>query len=105
MGKLFERLVQRRLQFLAESGDWIPRYQFGFRRSRSALNCVASVTVDILRGFGDGEPTLAFAVVIKEAADGDEPRVTGVGVLQGGVPSPLLFNLDLRMLEDYLPEG
>ena len=36
--KTFERLIQRRLEFLAESNSWIPRSQFGFRRGRSSMD-------------------------------------------------------------------
>ena len=32
--KTFERLIQKRLEFLAESNSWMPRCQFGFRRGR-----------------------------------------------------------------------
>ena len=41
--KLFERLVQRRVEHMAEHRDWISSNQYGFRRGRSSLDCVAAV--------------------------------------------------------------
>ena len=38
--KLFERLMQRRIEHMAKNGDWIPHNQYGFRRGRSSLDCV-----------------------------------------------------------------
>ena len=60
--KTFERLIQRRLEFLAESNSWIPRSQFGFKRGRSSMDCVSCVVADILQGFGRPEGTLALAL-------------------------------------------
>ena len=37
------------------------------------------------------------------SASDTSPRVFGVGVPQGGVLSPILFNLHLRLLNKYLP--
>lgn len=42
----------------------------------SALDCVAAVSADILRGLGDGEPTLACAVDIKGAFNLRELRAS-----------------------------
>ena len=65
--KLFERLVQRRVEQLAEFGDWIPPNQYGFRRGRSSLDCVAAVVCDFLPGFGSGEGSYALALDLKGA--------------------------------------
>ena len=52
MSKLFERMVCRRLEHQAEHNNWIPNYQFGFRRGRSAIDAVTIVSADILQGSG-----------------------------------------------------
>ena len=44
----FERRVQRRLKFLVERNRWLPTNQFGFRRGRSSVDCVAWVIADVL---------------------------------------------------------
>ena len=41
--------------------------------------------------------------VLYFSASDDSPRMCGVGVPQGGVLSPLLFNLQLRRLNEILP--
>ena len=139
--KTFERLVQKRLEFLAENSSWIPANQFGFRRGRSSLDCVSCVVTDVLQGFGRAEGTLALALDLKGAFNAVLPgvlvrrlaglgvpgrivnfvnflttkrvlyfsatdyslRTCGAGVLQGGVLSPLLFNLHLRGINEVLP--
>ena len=139
--KLYKRLVQRRMEHLAEFGDWILPNQYGFRRGRSSLDCVAAVVCDFLSGFGSGESSYALALDLKGAFNtvlpaelhwqlcdlrlpgrllnfiefltakrylsfsltGPSPRVCGVGVPQGGVLSPILFNLHLRLLNRFLP--
>ena len=141
--KLFERLVQRRLEHQAELLNWIPNFQFVFRRGRSAMDAVAMVTTDILQGFGCGESVVAVSVDIKGAfnsvlpdvlsdqlgllgvsseicnfiayitarrelcfsADGSGSRTCGVGVPQGGVLSPILFNIYTSRIIDVLPLG
>ena len=50
--KTFGKLIQKRLEFLAESDSWIPKSQFVFRRGRSSMDCVSCVVTDILQGFG-----------------------------------------------------
>ena len=55
--KTFERMVQKRLEFLVEKNRWVPANQFGFRRGRSSMDCVASVVGDVLQGFGRAEST------------------------------------------------
>ena len=135
--------MQRRVEHLAESGDWVPPNQYGFRRGRSSLDCVAAVVCDILSGFGSGESSYALALDLKGAfnavlpvelfrqlsdlrlpdrlltfisffiakrylyfsSSDSSPRACGVGFLQGGVLSPILFNLHLRLLNGFLPAG
>ena len=60
--KLFERMVHQRLKHQVEHSNWIPNYQFGFRRGtsamdrrgRSAMDAVAIVSTDIVQGFECG---------------------------------------------------
>ena len=141
--KLFERLVQRRVEHLAEFGDWVPLNQYGLRRGRSSLDCVAAVVCDILSGLGSGESSYALALDLKRACNAVLPaelfrqlcdlrlpgrllnfisfltakrhlffspsdpssRACDVGVPQGGVLSPILLNLHLRLLNRFLPAG
>ena len=63
--KTFERLVEKRLEFLTENSSWIPANQSGFRRGRSSLDCVSCVVTDVLQGFVRAEGTLALALDLK----------------------------------------
>ena len=141
--KTFERMVQRRLEFLVKRNRWLPTNQFGFRRGRSSMDFVASVVADVLQGFSHAEVTLALSldlkgafnavlpgVLLRQFADLDapgriinfinffttrrmlhffysdtSPRLCGVVVLQGGVLSPILFNIHLRKLNEIFPVG
>ena len=73
--KTFERMVQKRLEFLVEGNRWVPANQFGFRRGRSSMDCVASVVADVLQGFGRAEGTLALALDLKGAFNAVLPGV------------------------------
>lgn len=143
MAKLFERIVQKRLEYLSETEDWIPDFQFGFRRSRSAMDAASLLACNIYRAFGKGESVVALALDIKGAFSSIKteaiiqqlkeleaptriinfisflisekhiffdknskiPRISGVGVPQGGVLSPILFSLALRKIGECLPPG
>ena len=73
--KTFERLIQKRLKFLAESKSWIPANQFGFRRGHSSMDCIACLVTDILQGFGRAEVTLALTLDFKGAYNAVLPSV------------------------------
>lgn len=75
MCKLFERMNKHWLGFRVEKEQWISRFQHGFRRGRSALNGVSTITTEIMWDLGDGESTLAPAVDIKVAFNSVLPGV------------------------------
>ena len=73
--KTFERMLQKRLEFLMERDRCIPANQFGFRRGRSSMDCVGSVVADVLQGFGRAKSTLALALDLKGAFNAVLPGV------------------------------
>ena len=88
--KTFERLIQKRLEFLAESNSWILRSQFGFRRGRSSMDCVSCVVTDILQGFGQSEGTLALALDRKGVFNAVLPGVLVRQLIELGVPGRII---------------
>lgn len=65
--KLMERMIHRRLEHFVESHDLIPRSQFGFRKEKSAIDCVSVLVLDTLRGFTLAQGTAILAQDIKGA--------------------------------------
>lgn len=66
-GKIMERMINCRLEHFVESNDLIPVHQIGFRKERSAMECVIALASDILEGFTEGKGTVAVALDIKGA--------------------------------------
>lgn len=138
--KLLERLVHYRFEYLVKYIRWLPASQYGCRKTRSSMDCVAAVSTDILQAFNNNNLVLALSIDIKGAfnsvqpqillqqltelgvfsriwnfinffissrhlyfsQDQHNPNVVGIGVLQGEVLSPLLFNLYLRDIQRNL---
>lgn len=143
MCKLFEKIVQKRLDHHVEYSDGIPMNQFGFKRGRSTTDCVSTFVTDVTKGFSKREHTFALAVDLKGAfsnilpssiynriielkvparivnfisfissvkhlcfnPEGKDFRDSYIGVPQGGVLSPLLFNLALSRIDDVIPRA
>lgn len=94
-----ERLVNRRLEHFVEHNDLIPQQQFGFRKSRSALDCVTSLVSDIKEGFVLGRETAPIALDIKGAFNAllsgkILERLVSVGV------SPRIINFVSHMINN-----
>lgn len=106
VGKLIERLVHRRL----DHKRLIPSYQFGFRKLRSASDCVSALVVEVSQGMlrrGDDLEECKVSSRIKNFVShmlsnrvlvfddpGSHGRSCGVVVPHGWALSPL-FNLAL----------
>lgn len=60
-----ERLVQRRLDHFLERKRLIPPHLFGFRRSRSAIDCVSVLVTDVMNGFAKKNGTAILALNLK----------------------------------------
>lgn len=69
MGKLMERVVNRRLTEWAESNNIIDEGQNGFRKGRSSIDNLAILTTKIRLGFENRRETLANFMDVKGAYD------------------------------------
>ena len=79
-------MVHRRLEHHAEHHNWIPNFQFGFRRGRSAIDGLAMVTTDIHQGFGSGESVAAVSIDIKGAFNSVLPAILSGQLGRLGLP-------------------
>ena len=81
--------MQRRLEHQAELLNWIPNFQSGVKRGRSAMDAVAMVTTDILQGFGGGESVVAVSIDIKGAFNSLLPTVLSDQLGRLGLPNEI----------------
>lgn len=49
--KLLENMVHFRVEYHAEHHRWLPSCQYGCRKTRSSMDCVAMVTTDVMQAF------------------------------------------------------
>uniref|UniRef100_A0A1Y1M3K6 Reverse transcriptase domain-containing protein n=1 Tax=Photinus pyralis TaxID=7054 RepID=A0A1Y1M3K6_PHOPY len=71
LGKLLEKLVNRRLQSFLESNDTLVSYQTGFRQGRSTIDHLVKLSDNILRAFDNRE---FVAVLPKYNLRGNLPK-------------------------------
>lgn len=140
ISKLFERLIHRRLEYIAESKNWFPPFQYGSCKARSSSDCAAVAYTDILLSFEENESVLAVSLDIKGAyncvrhdqlihqiqslntpsrilnfvnfmtasrnlyfsANDTDPKKSHVGVPQGAVLSPFLYNVYTNQIMQQL---
>lgn len=55
------------MDHFVELKSWIPRHQFGFRRGRSATDCISVFVIDIMQDFARHQRAAALALDLKEA--------------------------------------
>ena len=68
-GKIFERMVGKRLAWLLEHDDLLSKYQSGFRKHHSTLDHVLRLETDVRKGFKFKKSTTAVFLDITRAYD------------------------------------
>lgn len=69
LGKIFERMVGRRLEWFLEENNLLSAYQSGFRKHHSTLDHVIRLETDIRKGFKFKKHTTAVFLDIARAYD------------------------------------
>ena len=67
--KLLERILNRRLVWFLESKGWINRYQSGFRKGRSTVDCLAALSKEIHDAFRRSQYVLCVFFDLEKAYD------------------------------------
>ncbi len=68
-GKLMERVVQRRISFVAESSGWFRDYQSGFRKERSCIDVVTNIQQQVHSAFAKRQCVVGVQIDIAGAYD------------------------------------
>lgn len=96
--KLYEKIIQRRLEWWAEENDIIPHTQAGFRKARSCIDSVAVFTTEVSKSFDKKEKTGALFLDIEGAYDNVDPLLLYKEFWKAGAPIPIC-NFILKMTE------
>lgn len=99
LGKLMERVIQKRLEFFLESNHVFTANQSGFRKCRGTTDILATLKSEITKTFENREITVVAYLDLQSAYD---------GVWHAGLLKKLkMLNIDpylYKWLEDYLSE-
>ena len=68
-GKLFERMVAKRLSFILEKHSMLSKYQCGFRKNHSSIDHLVRLETDIRKGFKHRKHLAAVFLDIRKAYD------------------------------------
>ena len=89
LSKMLERLICTRLRFLLESKGLLAHEQAGFRKSKSTMDPLLSLTDKIQRGFqqnGSGDVTMAVFLDLSRAFDRVDHQVLLAEFINLGIP-------------------
>ena len=68
-GKIFERMVSKRLSYVFEKHSMLSKYQCGFRKNHSPVDQLVRLETDIRKGFKHRQHTAAVFLDIQKAYD------------------------------------
>ena len=69
LAKLLEHLIKNRLEWIIESRDLLPSFQFGFRKGFSTMDSVGVLVTDIRLSFSNNKSVVAAFLDISSAYD------------------------------------
>jgi len=97
MGKLFEKVILRRLTWLCESGRWLSENQHGFRAGKSTETALHALVAGIEQSFAAKSVTACLFLDIKSAFDAAWPPGIIAALGTKGCPGYLI-----RIIRDFL---
>jgi len=97
--KLMERIIYHRLMWVIESNFFLPKFQAGFRSSRSCMDNIVILTNRIHCGFLKNSPTVALFLDIAGAFDNVISSILFRDLRDAGFPARLC-----KFIENLLSE-
>lgn len=88
--KIFEKIIQRKLEWWVKRNDKIPNFKSGFRRGRSCIDSVATLTADISKNMSSNDMTGVVFLDIKGAYDNVDPLLLHKELWRIGIPCNIL---------------
>lgn len=79
LGKLYERIVTRRIQTHLEDGEWYPNTMFGFRANLSTQDILLQLKEEVLETMPKNGENVVMAIDIKGAFD----NVSHAAIMEG----------------------
>ena len=95
--KLFERVIEKRLQKHPEDNSFFSKYQSGFRKSKSTNDHLARLSQTIMESFNRGEHVIVAFLDVEKAFDNVWHNGLRYKIYQLGLPTKLC-----RWLSNFL---
>ena len=90
VSKVFEKIINSRLQWQLNRTQTIPTNQAGFRPGRATIDNVVQLEAVIKRGFNNQEQTTVIFLDLQQAFDRAWPTGVLIKLLRAGIQGPLL---------------
>ena len=102
LSKIYEIMLKSRLQWFCERNEIFPLEQSGFRKARSTMDNLTSLTLYVEDGFKKGKDTLAAFLDVKGAFPGVKPHLLLEKLRKVGVSDVVLEYVRHTTAERYI---